>query len=763
MPNSDKLIKQGIKYTDQLFAEINKRLEQGVLSSDTLEAFLEKTKEYTTANPLVSSGYDETMLKLILSETNNHKFSRPSQRELVRVTIENRVGDLIQDVGEDIKQNVRDIAKTEYNKGSNPQKIAKQITEKVDGIKNKRARTIARTEVARASTVSDYVINKERGATGFTVSCRSTRCPKCKEAFCKDSATGGDVEYSMDDVSVLPPLHPNCRCSVEFTFDRDKFKGKVSTQKPTTTTTTSEPTKEQLAKNLTASERAKYANYKRNIQSHQKWLRENPDAPVKQITGHRERLAKAKAGYEELRRKALGGGTGAIEKPAPKPKATPKPKVTEKPKPKAKPKTEKPKATSKPKETPKPKAKKPKTETPKTETKTPTMEQRDKNLTQKERKEYNDIKREIDWANDILSSSTSTDKQKNYARSRLEKITPRFNELTQKALTGKSTKTNKSKSPPKKSKSKKEPKSEVKLDKPKNARLTKEECDSLTFEQLAEHHGAEYKGLVKIAEDNNKEYHVFEQTFDNGETFKLHFEKSAVNSYKKEGIATANEIIHEVFKVPVVLRKETNEIWFRNTQKSVTLNSKGTGFKSFSKGDGGVNVSVNKRWYRRAKAMGETVLNDPNHKIAINPKYFKKLTDFFDILDWRDRPEEKVSWKHAIHHEFIHSIDTSRKIWREDLTRLSDTEEYKKIHDKERYFTAYANGIRSESFAEHGGFISYMLANPNDQSKLLKIQVPKKDENGRTRIVEEKINFKQYKEMYPLHYEYFANLLNGGR
>ena len=249
MPNSDKLIKQGIKYTDQLFAEINKRLEQGVLSSDTLEAFLEKTKEYTTANPLVSSGYDETMLKLILSETNNHKFSRPSQRELVRVTIENRVGDLIQDVGEDIKQNVRDIAKEEYNKGSNPQKIAKQITAKVDGIKNKRARTIARTEVARASTVSDYVINKERGATGFTVSCRSTRCPKCKEAFCKDSATGGDVEYSMDDVSVLPPLHPNCRCSVEFTFDRDKFKGKVSTQKPTTNTTTinsrtkSEPSK----------------------------------------------------------------------------------------------------------------------------------------------------------------------------------------------------------------------------------------------------------------------------------------------------------------------------------------------------------------------------------------------------------------------------------------------------------------------------------------------------------------------------------------
>lgn len=270
MPSQDKLIKQGIKYTDKLFAEISKRLEAGVMSSDTLEAFLEKTKEYTTANPLVSSGYDEAMLKLILSETNNHKFSRPSQRELVRVTIENRVGDLIQDVGEDIKQNVRDIAKAEYTKGSNPQKIAKQITEKVDGIKNKRARTIARTEVARASTVSDYVINKERGATGFTVSCRSTRCAKCKEAFCNDSATGGDVEYSMDDVSVLPPLHPNCRCSVEFIFDRDKFKGKVSTQKPTTTTVQT-PTNS-ITDNLTEDELKRYNKFQKDLEKATKML-----------------------------------------------------------------------------------------------------------------------------------------------------------------------------------------------------------------------------------------------------------------------------------------------------------------------------------------------------------------------------------------------------------------------------------------------------------------------------------------------------------
>ena len=218
MVSDDKLIKQGIRYTDALFEELIRRLQKGVLDNDTLEAFLEATKEYTTNNPLTSTGYTDTMLALILAETNNHKFSRPSQRELTRVTIENYVGNLITNVGEDIKQTVRDIVTEEYNnpEGSNPQKMAKRISDEVEGIKNKRARTIARTEIARTSTVSDYIIAKERGATHYTVNCRSTRCSICKKLYCKNNETGGDVEYPIEDTSNLPPLHPNCRCSANF-------------------------------------------------------------------------------------------------------------------------------------------------------------------------------------------------------------------------------------------------------------------------------------------------------------------------------------------------------------------------------------------------------------------------------------------------------------------------------------------------------------------------------------------------------------------
>lgn len=218
MVSQDKLIKQGIQYTDALFEELIRRLQEGVMDNDTLEAFLEATKEYTTNNPLTSTGYAETMLALILAETNNHKFSRPSQRELTRVTIEEYVGTLISNVGEDIRQSVRDIVTEEYNnpEGSNPQKMAKRISEEVTGIKNKRARTIARTEIKRTATISDYIISKERGATHYTVTCRSTRCPICQEMYCKNNETGGDVEYSINETEHLPPVHPNCRCTANF-------------------------------------------------------------------------------------------------------------------------------------------------------------------------------------------------------------------------------------------------------------------------------------------------------------------------------------------------------------------------------------------------------------------------------------------------------------------------------------------------------------------------------------------------------------------
>ena len=236
MPSQDKLIKQGILLTDTTFDEIIKRLQNGVKTSDTLEAFLTKHKEVIVDNPLVAIGYKDKLTEIILQETNNHKFSRPAQKELTRLTIENRVGDLITNVGDDIKQDVRDIVSDGYNNNLSQDEIAANISDSISKIKNTRARVIARTEIARTATASDYVINKERGATHFKVDCRDTCCPVCAERY-----NWAKNEFSIDDVGMLPPLHPNCRCYAMFFIKDDEDDG--SNKATTTTTNISEPTK----------------------------------------------------------------------------------------------------------------------------------------------------------------------------------------------------------------------------------------------------------------------------------------------------------------------------------------------------------------------------------------------------------------------------------------------------------------------------------------------------------------------------------------
>lgn len=211
MPSQDKLIKTGIHYTDALFLEILNRLKRSIRQSDTLESFLINTKDYTINNPLIVSGYNEKMINLILQETNNHRFSRPAQKELTRIVIENRVGELITNVGEDLKNNVREIVKHGYNNNLSQKEIAENITKTVNTIKNTRARTITRTEIARTATASDYVINKERGVTHFTVDCRDTCCEVCARDY-----NWGNIEYTIDQVDMLPPRHPNCRCVAMF-------------------------------------------------------------------------------------------------------------------------------------------------------------------------------------------------------------------------------------------------------------------------------------------------------------------------------------------------------------------------------------------------------------------------------------------------------------------------------------------------------------------------------------------------------------------
>lgn len=257
MVSEQKLIKQGIRKTDTWFEQFKKRIAHDLSLCDTYEEFIERTQAYTTGNILLTSGYADEMSNIVTTALNNHKFARASQRELIEQTINNNVGLLIQNVGEDIKETVRTVVKEGYDKGLSSREIGKNINKEIDTINNTRARTIARTEVKRTDTVATYVRHSSNGAIGFVVECRPDCCPLCAETYDEERTAeqqqevldyikeledynkgkpadekiddpllrgkgerlGGDVQFSMDETDMLPPLHPNCNCTAKYIYD----------------------------------------------------------------------------------------------------------------------------------------------------------------------------------------------------------------------------------------------------------------------------------------------------------------------------------------------------------------------------------------------------------------------------------------------------------------------------------------------------------------------------------------------------------------
>ena len=277
-------------------------------------------------------------------------------------------------------------------------------------------------------------------------------------------------------------------------------------------------------------------------------------------------------------------------------------------------------------------------------------------------------------------------------------------------------------------------------------RLTEAQLNNMTFQELAKHYGVNYDGLVTYDYDGKK-YHRFTQEFPDSK-FRIYFEQGAIKSYTKKGIATPNEIIQEVCRISNTEKQETNEVWFKNTLQGIMHRPTKNGYDTIGKNVGGYNA------YHRIGANK----GDVNHRIVINPKYFKGSKKNSSI--WEQDPEKITDWRHALHHEFMHSLDLDRKTWnnaKSEFDRRCFSDEYTKIHQSEPYFTRYANTERWESYAEHGGYVTHMLEHPEEHGKKITLDLV---EDGKR--VRKDIDFKEYKEMYPLHYEYFRTLIEGG-
>lgn len=261
-PKQNKIINRILKELEVYFGKLDKKILEDTYKSKTFEEFLENTKDYTTGNIFITDGIADKVSNAVIEA---NKFVMLKQRELVRQTIQQKCYDLVADVGNQIKDDLREMAQKGYDLGLGSRELARRISErdlealyifrgseqesmsesrwnslspeekakctfnsKISIMSPKtRVQTIARTETKRADTIVNYIRAQERGKTRFKVSCRSDCCPLCAEIYQdlqdyqptekKETVLNDGVEYDMEtDIDKLPPFHPNCRCSAEF-------------------------------------------------------------------------------------------------------------------------------------------------------------------------------------------------------------------------------------------------------------------------------------------------------------------------------------------------------------------------------------------------------------------------------------------------------------------------------------------------------------------------------------------------------------------
>ena len=205
MAKEDKLIRNGIKYTDKLFKTILKRIEPHVYDSETYEEFLEKTAPFTIDNPLITLGAVEHATDSVLLSVADKKFSYEANRKLTEQAIQDTTAHMVTNVGEDVKQTIRDTIKEGFRENKLRQDIMNDLTQNVEAINNTRAKVIYRTEIKRSQTISNYISARERGANAFYCNCNDP-CEICDEQY--DGGGSDSIIYSMDEIDMLPPVHP---------------------------------------------------------------------------------------------------------------------------------------------------------------------------------------------------------------------------------------------------------------------------------------------------------------------------------------------------------------------------------------------------------------------------------------------------------------------------------------------------------------------------------------------------------------------------
>ncbi len=112
----------------------------------------------------------------------------------------------IDEIDDTTRKIIAKIVVDGHNSNLSKNQIKKMIIDALDN--SSRIKTIAVTEINRGITQGQIAVASSQDSGMFNLITQENACPTCIAIELANP-------HSMDDVASSPPIHPNCRCSIE--------------------------------------------------------------------------------------------------------------------------------------------------------------------------------------------------------------------------------------------------------------------------------------------------------------------------------------------------------------------------------------------------------------------------------------------------------------------------------------------------------------------------------------------------------------------
>lgn len=208
----DKIITSNIKLFQKVMARIEADVEDMATNSKTMADFQERIGIYVQANPMTTEANIQNFIKAVNGVAAEFSPGLPpgGTQELVKEVIRTRTMDNLTKLGTDTTSSMRNILEQSINNQKGMRYARDEMTKNIESMTRNRAEVIARTETVHARNQAELVKAEAAGKEYFVVVSAGDCCDECFDTY------DGNTFHVPEDEDMLPPLHPNCRCTATF-------------------------------------------------------------------------------------------------------------------------------------------------------------------------------------------------------------------------------------------------------------------------------------------------------------------------------------------------------------------------------------------------------------------------------------------------------------------------------------------------------------------------------------------------------------------